>query len=214
MVAAADHLRNADALQRLDGTGLHRHDLCPLALPALPIGIPSPGDHILRRDCHCVLSPERYMLIRLREHRNGIAVGESAGAMLMTCSSYMGRWSTNMTSARSPCPHCPWDSLLGESHPFRRDCHYVLSPLNYAIVRCTILATVASAVVVLNVCKPMTIPALKAVKAPLFRATQLSVLSTIFLRWLTHALHHKLLPFFSHFCHLSWLIIGLYIICD
>lgn len=107
VVAAANHLRNADALQRLDGTGLHRHDLCPLALPALPIGVPSPRDHILRRDCHCVLSPEKYMLISLHGHRNGIAVRECAGAVLMTCSSYTQRDFTDTTSPRSTLPELP-----------------------------------------------------------------------------------------------------------
>ena len=62
VVAAAHDLRNADALQRLDGARLHGHDLCPFALPALPIGVATPGDDILRRDRHRVIRPAKHSI--------------------------------------------------------------------------------------------------------------------------------------------------------
>ena len=57
VVAAADDLGDADALQRFDGARLHRQDLCPLPLPALPVRVATPRDDVLGRDCHCVISP-------------------------------------------------------------------------------------------------------------------------------------------------------------
>ena len=44
---------------------LHGHDLGPLALPALPVGVPAPGNDILRRDCHRVLSPAMQLAFRI-----------------------------------------------------------------------------------------------------------------------------------------------------